>query len=247
MSDAGPATPASAAEPVLELQGVRAAPGESPLDGATLDLRLMPGELALVQAPDAGIARALAELCGGVVPLAAGRVRFQGQDWAGLKRRQAEALRGSIGLSPGDGGWLPHLSVEESMLLARRHHGGMPEAELVREATALARAFGLRGMPEQRPAELSRTDLARAACARAFLGRPVLLLLESPLDREVSDLLAGPVLEALRPALARGAAAIWATRSRRAWEDPGLARVQRLRLDAKGLGPAIKEQEEVPA
>jgi phospholipid/cholesterol/gamma-HCH transport system ATP-binding protein len=235
MSDPGSIPDAPA---VLELLGARPDPRESPLRAA-LDLRLHGGELALVHAPDSGIARALAELCTGLPPLAAGCVRFQGQDWQKLSRPRAEALRGAIGLAPGDGGWLPHLSVEESMLLARQHHGSPPEAELRQQADELARAFGLeKGIPEARSTELSRPDLARAAAVRAFLGQPVLLLLESPLDLEVSDLLAGPVLAALRPALERGAGAIWVTRSRSAWEDPGLTRVQRLALSAgEGLVP----------
>jgi phospholipid/cholesterol/gamma-HCH transport system ATP-binding protein len=229
----------SGAAPVLEIAGAEPAPGASPLRGP-LDLRLEPGELAVVHTDDAGLARALALAlaCAGLVELARGRAALLGQDWASLKRPQAEALRGRIGLAPGDGGWLPHLSVEEGMLLARRHHDDTPEENLRRDADRLARLFGLEGLPAARPAEMSRQDLARAACARAFLGRPALVLLESPLDRETADAMADQVIEALALARAQGAAAIWSTRSRRAWEEPGFPATQWLTLEEGRLRPA---------
>jgi phospholipid/cholesterol/gamma-HCH transport system ATP-binding protein len=219
--------------PVLEVQGAQpkaTGPPLSRLLPQPFDLRIGRGELVVAAAPDPAVARALIEICTGVAPLAAGRVRAFGQDWAQLSRPAAEALRGRIGIAPGDGGWLPHLSVEEGMLLPRLHHGGMPESDLRRQAEALARLFGLDGLPEGRPAELSRLDLARAACARAFLGEPALVLLESPLDMEVADRLVDPVLAALAPVRERGGAALWSTRSRRALEDPDFPASQRLHV-----------------
>jgi ABC-type ATPase involved in cell division len=221
--------------PVVELQAARPAEeAETPLPGA-LALRLQPGELAVVRAEDAGEARALALLCAGLTPLGAGRACFMGQDWAGLTRREAEALRARIGLAPGDGGWLPHLSVEEGIILPREHHEPTPEEELLRQAEVLCRQFGLPRLPDAKPSEYSRAELARAALARAFLGNPALVILESPLDRETADALAVPVLAALEPVRARGAAAIWSTRSRRAWEEPGFPATQWFTLEEGAL------------
>jgi phospholipid/cholesterol/gamma-HCH transport system ATP-binding protein len=221
--------------PVVELHGARPAEeAETPLSGA-LGLRLLPGELAVVRADEAEEARALALLCAGLTQLGAGRVCFMGHDWTSLKRREAEALRARIGLAPGDGGWLPHLSVEEGIILPRQHHEARPDEDLLREAEALCRRFGLSGLPDGRPSEYSRAELARAALARAFLGDPALIILESPLDRETADALANPVLEALEPARARGTAAIWSTRSRRAWEEPGFPATQWFTLEEGAL------------
>jgi phospholipid/cholesterol/gamma-HCH transport system ATP-binding protein len=222
---------------VLELEAARAAPGQSPVTGS-LSLRLEPGELAIVRADDSAMARALALFCAGLVPLQEGRSTFMGQEWPGLRRPAAQALRARIGLAPGDGGWLPHLTVAEGMLLARRHHDGTSEAGLLEAAEALSRHFGLPRLPPGHPAELSRMDLARAACARAFLGEPALVLLESPLDRETADALAEPLLAALMPARARGAAILWSTRSRRAWETEGFPATQWWELEENGLCPA---------
>ncbi len=233
-------------DPVLEVEGARPVPGSSSLQ-APFHLRLEPGALALMDSRDGSLARALVELCTGLTPLAEGRVRFLGREWAGLKRREAEALRARIGLAPGEGGWLPHLSVMENTLLARRHHGGVPDEALLREAEELARRFGLHGLPRVSPHEMSRIELAQAGCIRAFLGRPALVLLESPLDIEVSDALVAPLRGALEPALAAGAAAIWVTRSRRAWEDPTFPAAQRYRLGPDGLEQAkAREREAVP-
>jgi len=215
--------------PVLELLDAVPAAGSSPLAGP-ISLRLGAGELAVVDAPDRGMARALVELCTGLVPLSSGEVRFLGTAWGGLQRREAEALRGRIGLAPDDGGWMPYLSVEEGMLIGQLHHGTRAREELEAEAARLLRLFGVEEIPQGRPYAVDPMDLTRAACARAFLGQPDLLLLESPQNQEIADMLVDPVLAALAEARGRGAAAIWTTRSRRAWEDPDFPATQRLSL-----------------
>jgi phospholipid/cholesterol/gamma-HCH transport system ATP-binding protein len=219
--------------PVLEvIQAMPRASDPNPI-AAPVTLTLQPGELALVDAADAGLARALTELCTGVVPLEQGMIRLLGADLAALPRPAREELRGRIGLAPGEEGWLPHLSMAENMLLLRRHHGETPG--LREAADRLARLFGLDGVPRATPHELSRLDLARAGCARAFLGRPALLLLESPLDSDASDTLVAPIRAALEAVLADGAAALWMTRSHHAWEDPDFPATQRWHLGTQGL------------
>lgn len=222
--------------PVLEIAGAVPHPSaEWPVTGP-VELRLDPGELVLVEAPDADQARALAGLCAGLPPLASGHVRLFGQDIATLPRPEAEALRGRIGIAPAADGWLPHVSLEQGMLLARRHHAQEPDPTLHEDADALARAFGLDGVPQVTPHEMSALDLARAGCARAFLQRPALLLLESPRDAESAEALAEPLQRMLRRVLQQGAAAIWATRTRMAWQ--GLPAARHLCLRAEGLVPA---------
>lgn len=224
--------------PVLEIAGAKPRPEEESALEGPVELRLEPGELALVEAPDSDQARALAGLCAGLPALAAGSVRLLGHDFATLPRREAQALRGRIGLAPAADGWLPHLSVEQGMLLARRHHDCGEDPGLREEAEALSRRFGLDGVPQATPHELSRLDLARAGCARAFLQRPALLVLESPRDAESAEALAGPLRAMLGRALAAGVAALWMSRSRLAWDEAALPAARRLSLGAGGLAPA---------
>lgn len=231
--------------PVVELDGARAAPEAVWADAATeaelppLDLRLAPGDAALVEVPEPRHGRALAALCAGLPKLAEGRARFLGSDWAALGRRAAEALRGRIGhVFAEAGGWLPYLSVEDGILLPRLHHGEASEAALRAEALALAARFGLDGLPAGRPAELPELDLARAACVRALLGRPRLLLLDRPLRQGLwREALAAPLLAAVAEARAGGAACLWL--GARAAEEPGQPpAARRYRLDAAGLAAA---------
>lgn len=230
--------------PVLELDRARVASDQVWADAEAegelpaIGLRLDPGELALVEVPDQRWGRALAALCAGLPPLAEGSARFLGQDWSTLRRPQAEALRGRIGhIFAENGGWLPHLSVAEGILLPRLHHDRAPEATLRRNAVELAHRFRLDDLPEGRPAELPPLDLARAACVRAFLGEPALLLLESPFRQGqwIEDL-ARPLLAAVTEALDRGAACLWlASRRSGIWDLPGLPGSRRYRLSARGL------------
>jgi len=222
---------------VLAIEGALPARQEESPIRAPVTLRAAAGDLVLVEARDRSLARALVELCAGLPVLAAGAVALFDTALAGLPRRPAEALRGRIGLAPADGGWLPHLSVEDGMLLARRHHGD-EESALRVQAERLSRHFGLDGIPPVTPHELGHLDLARVGCVRAFLGRPDLLLLESPFDIEAADTLVKPLRAALESRLAAGAAAVWITRSRQAWDDPSFPAAQRLHLDAGGLVPA---------
>ena len=233
-------------QPVLELDGARPAPeavwGDADAEAGlpAINLRLGAGELVVLEAPNRRVGRAFAALCAGLPRLAEGRARLLGQDWSALPRLQAEALRGRIGhVFAEEGGWLPHLSVEEGILLPQLHHSRTPEAALRDRATALAREFGLAELPSARPAELTALDIARAACVRTFLGEPALVLVESPLRQEVlGEELTKPLLRALDDARARGAACLWLTRSSPLMRDPALPTAGRLRFSERGLSPA---------
>jgi len=226
----------AARPPVLLMEAARLAAVE---DGAAaVSLRLEAGELALVLAGDAARAAAVADLACGVEPAAEGAVRFLGQDWARLPPDIADALRGRIGRVFAAGGWLPHLTVPENIMLPLLHHTRTERAALTERAAALACRFGLPGLPLGLPAGLPPADLARAACVRAFLGEAPLLLLEHPLlHGRVPDLMA-PLRDALAEARARGAACLWITGSPMVWRDAGLPATHRLVLNDQGLRAA---------
>lgn len=211
----------------LELDEVRDA------RGGRFALRLLPGELALIQADDPALLTGFTELCLGLSPCAAGTVSAFGQDWSTLPAEAARALRGRIGLVSLQGGWAPHLGVAESVILAGLQHGLASREALLDRAAELCRRFGLPGLPLARPDALGQAELARAACARAFLTRPDLVILESPLHGNTIPELRLPLLEAL--ALAQPAACLWLTTSLSVWTDRAMPATQRHRLGAGGL------------
>ncbi|MBR0668363.1 organic solvent ABC transporter ATP-binding protein [Roseomonas hellenica] len=214
---------------------MEAAHAETEEETGVFDLRLGAGEFALVLAPDPARAALFADLAGGTVAAASGRVLFLGQDWARVPHDVADALRGRIGRVFHEGGWVPHLSMATNVLLPLLHHTRAPEGEARDRAADLARAFGLPGLPLGWPHASPSGDRARAACVRAFLGEPSLLILESPLmEGRVPDLMAR-LRDAIAAARSRGAACLWLTASALVWDDPGLPATERLRLTDFGL------------
>jgi phospholipid/cholesterol/gamma-HCH transport system ATP-binding protein len=222
--------------PILDLSAARPRHEAGAAPPAAVDLRLFAGEFALVDARHAGEAAWLADLCSGLPPLAAGSVRFLGRDWSAMPWDYAAALRGRIGRVFQSGGWIGSMDVAANILLPQLHHTRDDPSGLRERAVALSCAFGLPGLPLVRPSELVASDLACAACVRAFLGDPELILLETPVQGRFISLIA-PLLNALAAARDRGAAAIWFTRSNVVWRDPTFPVTHRLRLGERGLLP----------
>jgi phospholipid/cholesterol/gamma-HCH transport system ATP-binding protein len=226
----------SGAAPILELIGAHPNTLASRLPPVPLDLQLMPGECALIEARDPLQATEFADLCCGLLPLREGSVRFLGRDWTDTSDEQSSAMRGRIGRVYGTGAWITFLGTDVNILLAQLHHTRRPESVLRETAAELSRDFGLPGLPLTRPGALAAADLVRAACVRAFMGEPLLLLLESPAQGQFADLVP-PLLSALTAAHDRQAASIWLTRGDGVWHDRLFPATKRLRLLERGLMP----------
>ena len=226
----------SSDQAVLEIAEatVRGGPDEGRIPPITL--RLAPGDLALVEARDPQRAAWFADLCCGLVPLTKGSVRFLGRDWSAMPHHFAAALRGRIGRIFATGGWIEFADLATNILLPQMHHTRRDVRELRETAAKLACGFGLPGLPTGLPSELSAIDLARAACVRAFLCQPALLLLESPVQGRFADL-KEPILDALAAARSDGAAAIWLAGSELVWRDRSVPATHHLRLRDDGLRP----------
>ncbi|HKF62079.1 MAG TPA: organic solvent ABC transporter ATP-binding protein [Dongiaceae bacterium] len=170
-------------------------------------------------------------------------MRFLGHDWAQIPDYYAAALRGRIGRIFADGGWIEFLDVAANVLLPQLHHTHEDVAALRERATQLACAFGLPGLPLGHADDLSALDLARCACVRAFLGKPDLLLLESPVHgRGFFVELLSPLLNAIAVARSESTAVIWFTQSDMIWNDRSFSATHRLHLHEHGLVPARREQ-----
>lgn len=219
---------------LLRMDAVRLAIGLEGVGALELDAALAPGEIWLIEAETPEHDRALADGALGLTPPLAGAVRFRDHDWQKLPAAFRDALRGRCGLIPREAALVPYASMTENILAPRRYHDRTSDAELVAAATVLARRFGLPGLPAGDPAEESAADRLRAACVRAFLGEPLLVVVESraqPWRRE----LVAPLVAAMQEVRDRGGAVMWSLVDDPLVDDPAIPATGRFRLRGRHL------------
>jgi phospholipid/cholesterol/gamma-HCH transport system ATP-binding protein len=208
---------------------------------APISFALQPGDLALINAADPYHASILIEaLCGLLVPRS-GAVRFLDRDWRTLSDDAADALRGRIGHAFHGENWMDHLPLADNILMPQMYHNRRPLAALRAEASRLAEAFGLPGLPTCMPGEMLPADLQRAACVRAFLGSPDLVVLDNPTGGVYGEIVE-PLVNATRRVRDRGGAVMWLTTERRVWSNVSIPASRRFRMRGNQLleVPAIE-------
>jgi phospholipid/cholesterol/gamma-HCH transport system ATP-binding protein len=194
---------------ILDARGLHI-PARGALPAMSLDLTLVAGELVMIHSNDEQRNGNIVDrLLGLHEPPQAG-VSLFGREWVDLDREQAFLLRREVGRVRHRGNWMEGRSVMDNILLPAMHNTVTPEAELRLTASALAQQFGLPGLPTLTPSRVPPPDLQRAACVRAFLGRPTLVILEHTLDTEESDLLV-PIMSAIQQVRRRRGAVLWFT------------------------------------
>ena len=221
---------------VLQFDDVRLPLPDQDQVGVAVDLTLRAGDLVLVQPGDDQHEQMLADVACGVVLPERGAVCFLGRPWPEVPPDQANALRGRIGHLLRRGAWLPSVTLLDNILLPQLHHTRRPYAEIRAEAARLASWFGLPGLPTGRPGDVPPAMLQRAACVRAFLGAPSLIVVESLADGLADGLLA-PLINAMRVARDRDAAVLWFCQDAELYEDPSLPATRRLRLEGNARVP----------
>ena len=199
-----------------------------------LSLIVYSGELVLIRLARLEQTSTFADTCAGIIQPTTGAVHFLGRNWPALTPDQANAMRGRIGRVFRTGNWINHLSLMENILLSQQHHTRRSVRQLREEAGELAQQFGLPGVPLDLPGDIPAADLQRAACVRAFLGRPALILLEEPTSGIYLEIISA-LMNAVREARERGAAVIWLTQKNLIWNDQTLPVTQRYRLVAGKL------------
>jgi len=157
----------------LEVEGIR-----SGYDGVTvlkgLDFSVGDEIFAVLGANGAGKTTLLATLAR-LIPLTAGRIRFQGEDVSRLPPYET-AGRG-IGYVPQERGTFPDLTVLENLSVGAMI-GERPRDERMAEVFELFPA--LRDQQAQRAGTLSGGESRMVACARALMQDPKVLLLDEP-------------------------------------------------------------------
>jgi phospholipid/cholesterol/gamma-HCH transport system ATP-binding protein len=221
---------------VLQFDDVRLSSPDHHEAGVAVNVTLCAGDLVLMQPGDEQHEEMLADVACGLVPPERGAVRFLGRAWSDVPADQANALRGRIGHLVRRGAWIPYLSLLDNVLLPQMHHTWRPYAEICAEAARWAAWFGLPGLPTGRPGDVPAAILQRAACVRAFLGAPSLIIIES-LTGGLRDGLLVPLVNAMRVARDRDAAVLWFSRDADLYEDPSLPVTRRLRLQGDAIVP----------
>jgi phospholipid/cholesterol/gamma-HCH transport system ATP-binding protein len=219
---------------VLSLQGVALPERQFSGAPARLDLELARGHAALVQVDDDVDAAMLVDLCLGLVDPGAGHVRFLGVDWTTRSPRERLYRRRRIGAVVHADVWPTHMSVLDSLLVARAYHFDRPRNEMIADATQLARLFGLPGLPTGRRETTPRRSLIRAACVRGFLGSPDLIVVQDQALDHSADL-AVPMAQAISAARDRGGAVLWIAGSLTAQAAQFIQAEQMYRLGEYGL------------
>jgi phospholipid/cholesterol/gamma-HCH transport system ATP-binding protein len=199
-----------------------------------LKLEVFGGDLFLIRLARSEQTSTFADACAGIIQPLRGAVYFLGQNWQKLRPDHANALRGRIGCVFTRANWINHLSLLENILLPQVYHTHRSVGRIRDEAGELAERFGLPGVPLGLPGDFTPADLQRAACVRAFLGRPSLLLLQEPTIGIAAEILP-PLIQAIRDVRNRGAAVIWLTKESDIWNDASIPATHRYRLVARKL------------
>lgn len=181
-----------------------------------LTFQLRPGCLLLVKVEAGNEYLPLADAAEGLIAPPTGFIRWQGKAWNSFAPLAELQARARIGRVFEKNSWVSNLNVIENVTLSQRHHTARPEGDIIAEADALARFFGLPEAPRQRPAFVAKRELRMAEWVRAFMAAPLLLLLERP-EAGVPDDNLPKLIDAVQAALRRGAAAIWQTDRNAVW------------------------------
>lgn len=190
--------------------------GHGQIEMKGLTFKLPPGCLLLIKLEAGNEYLPISDAAEGLIAPKTGLIRWQGKAWSSFAPLAELNARARIGRVFEKNSWVSNLNVIENVTLSQRHHTERPERDIIAEADALARYFGLPETPRQRPAFISKRELKMAEWVRALIGKPLLLLLERP-EAGVPDDNLSKLIDAVQTALRRGAAAIWQTDRDAVW------------------------------
>jgi branched-chain amino acid transport system ATP-binding protein len=167
--------PISALEPLLEVRGLEAGYGKiAVLHG--VDLHIAKGEVVSLLGPNGAGKTTLLSALSGLLPLSAGKVRFNGRDMSGAGPREA-AREGLVHVIEGHRVFT-QISVADNLALAGYD---VPRGErAVRIEEALAFFPEIAAKRQVRGGALSGGQQQMLAVAQGLVRRPKLLMLDEP-------------------------------------------------------------------
>lgn len=163
--------------PAVQIEGLRFAhPGGIALD--IPDLEIARAERVALVGPSGSGKTTLLSLIAGIAVPAAGCIRIDGADMAGLPDAGRRALRAKrIGFVFQEFELVDYLTARENILYPYRLSPHLRLDTAVRaRAEALARASGLAPVLDRRPGRLSQGERQRVAICRAIVTQPGLVL-----------------------------------------------------------------------
>jgi putative ABC transport system ATP-binding protein len=170
-------TPATA---VLDAHGLtKAFDGNTVLRG--LDLQVHEGEFISVMGPSGSGKSTLLYNISGMDTMAAGSVRFAGQDLATLDQKQLARLRlTTMGFIFQHVYLLKNLCLLDNVVLPAYLAGLAPREELNERAMALMERTGVADLADRDVSQASGGQLQRIGICRALINQPTILLGDEP-------------------------------------------------------------------
>ena len=147
--------------------------GRAVVDG--VDLTVAAGEVVCLLGPSGCGKSTLLRAVAGLVEPAAGRIRWDGHDLAGVPTHRRQ-----VGLMFQDYALFPHLDVAANVGFGLRVRGA-DRVEVARRTDEVLDLVGLAGAERRSVSTLSGGEQQRVALARAIAPAPRLLLLDEPL------------------------------------------------------------------
>jgi phospholipid/cholesterol/gamma-HCH transport system ATP-binding protein len=138
-----------------------------------------PGETRLLLGPAGGGKSVLMKLADGLIRPDEGRIFVFGQEVSAMREQDLLELRGSIGMVFQEGALFDSLTVADNVAY-RLIESHVPEEEIKQRVLEALRFVELEKTVEKFPSQLSGGMRRRVAIARAIVGKPDLILYDSP-------------------------------------------------------------------
>ena len=151
-----------------------------------IDLRLVPGEFAIMTGPSGSGKTTLLSLVGALRRPQGGKLLVSGLDLSDLRGRELVAFRTRLGFIFQLHNLFPALTAHQSVQMAADLRDDIPGDKLQRVSELLA-LLGLGERLHYKPEKLSGGQRQRVAIARALIHRPTLLLADEPTAALDSD------------------------------------------------------------